>query len=126
MSVEIDWISAWYGLYGAWDSTINFWLSATFAVIVAIHALGTRATKSVTRMVAALYAAFSLYTMLRAFGIGKETIFVREKIKSLGIEAEESFFSSLASYADFVMLGIFFFGSVATSIFVLTAPRRKE
>ncbi len=126
MSIEIDWFAAWYGNFQVWDSTINFWLTATFAVIVAIHALGERATKRITRLVAALYGAFSLYTALRGLAISKETLYLMETIKSLGIDAEASFFSSAGVYADALMLVIFLFGSVATTIFVLTASREEK
>ena len=36
---EIDWLSAYYGVFDAWDATFNFWITATFAVIVAVHAI---------------------------------------------------------------------------------------
>ena len=61
VETEIDWVAAWYDTWTVIDSTINFWITATFAVIVAIHALGEKATKQVTRPVAALYAGFSDY-----------------------------------------------------------------
>ena len=124
MSVEIDWIAAWYGVYAAWDATINFWLTGTFAVIVAVHALGKRATKPVTRLVASLYGAFSVYTLMRSVAIGAETFFIAERIESLGISSERVFFSDFGWYADYLMLGIFMFGSVATVVFVVTAPGR--
>ncbi len=33
--IDADLWTAWFSAYGAWDSTINFWLTATFAVIIA-------------------------------------------------------------------------------------------
>ena len=44
VSTEIDWLNAYYGVFNTWDATFNFWITATFAVIVAIHAISKTIT----------------------------------------------------------------------------------
>ncbi len=72
LPVEVDLLSAWYAAFATWDSTINFWISATFAVLVASHTLRKSMTTQLARYMAALYGAFCLYTFLRALSLYAE------------------------------------------------------
>jgi hypothetical protein len=93
-SKEVDWVAAWYGVWNIWDSTIGFWMTATFAVIVATHALGNRATREVTRPLAILYATFSTYTILRGITISLESNRIAEEVS----KPEIDMFSHLYSF----------------------------
>ena len=124
-SPEIDWITAWYGSYAAWDESINFWLTATFAVIVAVHALGDRVIPLLCRIIAFLYLAFSFYTGSRIVSLALEGAYIMEQMEKIGVELKADYFGSIGFYGDLVLYGLFFFGTLATVVFVLTAPRRS-
>ena len=49
LSVEIDLWPTWYAAFSTWDSTINFWITATFAVLVASHSLRNSMTTQLSR-----------------------------------------------------------------------------
>ena len=125
---EVDWVAAWYEIWGVYDATINFWITVTFAVIVAVHALGIRATRQVTFPLAALYTSFSLYTALRSIGLYSDTKKVVEELKKADIDFFQYNSTTLdwGALADVVLAAIFLFGTVFTIYFILTAHKRNS
>ena len=125
-SNEIDWLAAWYLSYGVWDSTINFWITATFAVLVAVHALGDKATLQITRPIAMLYGAFSIYTILRAIGIYGEASRILEIVTDPSIDLFANGTYRFGYFADYLLWAIYACGSIYTTYFVATAHKRNE
>ena len=124
-SNEIDWIAAWYEVSASWDTTISFWMTATFAVIVATHALGERVTLSLTRLLACLYGAFSLYTALRLWSTTEEGLYIFEQLQAANLMLKPAdYLDSSNVYQDVVLWLIIGLGSIATVYFVFSAPRR--
>jgi len=126
-SREVDWVAAWYDIWGVADATLNFWITATFAVLVAVHALGNRATKQITLPIAILYTGFSLYTAFRVVGILRETQKVVEEITKPDINLFAHYTGiGWGTLADYVLFGTFVFGCIYTVYFVITAPNRID
>ena len=122
-SVETDWVAAWFDLIALWDTTISFWMSATFAVIVAIHALGERVTPSLKRLLAGLYGGFSLFTLVRLVGLAEDGRFISERLAEAQIRLRpEGFGWSAASEA--ILWWLVIGGIIATIHFILSAPRK--
>ena len=123
---EVDWVAAWYEIYAVWDATINFWITATFAVIIAVHVLGPRATKTVTIPIALLYTGFSLYTGFRFMGIGIESLKVVEEISKFDIDlfSHYSWFN-WGRASDIALAVTFVGGTIYTIYFVGSAHRRQ-
>ena len=121
--MEIDWVAAWFDLIALWDTTISFWMSATFAVIVATHALGSRVTPLLTRLLAGLYGAFSLYTLIRLIGLSDDSRYISERLAEAQIRLRPEGFS-WSVISDVILWWIFVIGSVLTIYFILSAPRK--
>ena len=117
--------SAWYAAFGTWDSTINFWLTATFAVVVAAHTLRESMTKRLARLLAWLYGAFCLYTLLRGGSLYIEGVSLSSQMMANGIR-----FTLLGSIlnllSNITILAIFCFGSIATIRFILTSSGPED
>ena len=124
-SYDIDWMAAYYGNFELGDSTINFWLTATFAVIVAVHALGANVTKNLTRLIASLYALFSVYTWIRYLYLVDQFEFVSNRVQELA-NSETFGCGETCFVLDSVIEMLFLGGSLATVIFVLLASRRTK
>ncbi|NRB70948.1 MAG: hypothetical protein HRU51_03430 [Xanthomonadales bacterium] len=126
LPVEIDLWSTWYAAFSTWDSTINFWITATFAVLVASHSLRNSMTTQLSRYLAGLYVAFCLYTLLRAGSIYVEAYKLSWVMMEYGIGFSRA--SSLMNFlSNLTMLLIFIVASFVTVRFVLaTAPDRQS
>lgn len=119
LPVELDLWSTWYAVFATWDSTINFWISATFAVLVASHTLRNSMTTQMSRYMAWLYGAFCLYTLLRAVSIYAEGANLANVMMSHGITFTR--FGGLMNFlSNLTILVIFLVGSFFTLKFVLS------
>ena len=127
MSVEIDWLGAYYGMVTAWDATLNFWLTATFAVVVAVHVLDRGMTKQLKWFLFSLYGLFSIHMFSRSVYVTNEGILIQEKLRDLGIEISSSeYFLSAHSAADFSLFMIFVLGSIGTLVFIFFSGRGRD
>ena len=128
VTAEIDWVSAWYDTWAVMDSTINFRITATFAVIVAIHALGEKATRHVKIPVAALYFGFSMFSASRMGLIFTESETIMRALQEAGIDM----FGDGATYGFWTAVGVvslvltFVFGTCYTLYFVLRGSKGGE
>ena len=120
LPVEFDLWSAWYGAFGTWDSTINFWLTATFALIVATHTLSHSMTVTLRRLLAYLYSAFCIYTLLRGTSLYLEGVNLSTTMINHGITFSPA--SALANFlSNVTILLIFLFGSAGALRFLMAA-----
>ena len=122
-SLEIDWVAAWFDMIALWDTTISFWMSVTFAVIVAVHALGKRVTPPLTRLLAGLYGAFSLFTLFRLIGLAEDSRFITEHLAAAQIRLRPEGFG-WSAMSESILWWVVVVGIIATLHFILTAPRR--
>lgn len=100
------------------DHMVEFWLSATFAVIVARHAASESLSDGVLWVIAFLYLAATAFSVTRyrlAAGRGEE---YRERLTSLGFEA---FWQPLEMERGmtFNVLALWIVGTLATLYFLL-------
>ncbi|MEM7218926.1 MAG: hypothetical protein AAF515_11225 [Pseudomonadota bacterium] len=117
LPVEYDLWSAWFGAFGIWDSTINFWLTATFALVVASHTLRNTMTLGLRRILAYLYGAFCAYTLLRGISLYLEGLNISQAMIAHGI-----YFSPMSAWANLLsnvmIFVVFVFGSVGALRFL--------
>lgn len=124
---EIDWLSAYYGMVTAWDATFNFWLTATFAVIVAVHVLNRGITTKLKWFLFSLYGLFSIHMFSRSIYVSKEGILIQERLAELGISiSPEHYFLSANAAADFSLLLLFLLGSLGTLVFIASAGKHEN
>ncbi len=125
VSKEVDWLGAYYGMVTAWDATLNFWLTATFAVVVAVHVLDRGITPKLKWFLFFLYGLFSTHMLSRSIYITKEGILIQDHLRSLGIQiSPEDYFVSAQSIADFSLILLFAFGSIGTLVFIFYSGKR--
>ena len=129
LPVEYDLWSAWYGAFSTWNSTINFWLTATFALIVATHTLSQSMTITLRRLLSYLYGAFCTYTLLRGISLYLEGVNLSSTMIAHGIRFSPA--SALTNFlSNVVILLIFLFGSAGALRFLLstavTPPSEDE
>ena len=126
-SREVDWVSAWYDLWAVSDAVISFWITATFAVLIAVHMLGDRATRSITNAIALLYTGFCIYSAFRVAQLMTEAQKVVEELfkEDIDLFAYQSSIS-WGAVGDYVLTATLLFGSIYTIYFVLTVHKRID
>ncbi len=118
-SQEVDFLSAYYGMVAAWDATLNFWLTATFAVVVAVHVLDRGITTRLKWLLFFLYGLFSIHMLSRSVYITNEGILIQERLREMGIEISSAdYFLTAQSIADFSLILLFLSGSIGTLVFI--------
>ena len=125
IAVEVDIWNAWFAAFATWDATINFWLTATFAVIVSTHTLSHSITPSLRRLLATLYIAFCVYTLLRGTSLYLLGVQLSSEMMSQGVR-----FSPATALANFLsnvaIILIFVGGSIGASRFILTTSKSAQ
>ena len=71
-------------LFRDMDSMIEFWISATFAVVIAVFVAGARLGRGIRRMILWLYLAASLLAALRWTMILRRTLAYRARLAAEG------------------------------------------
>ncbi len=120
LPVEIDLWSAWYAAFSIWDSTINFWISATFAALIAAHSLQNSMTRQLARYVAWLYGSFCIYTLFRALSVYAEAAHLSFVMVEHGIQFTE-FGSTMNFLSNLTISCIFLTASGFTLKFILSS-----
>ena len=121
IALEIDWVNAFYSMMGLWDMTLNFWLTATFAIIVAVHVLGDGVTARLRWLILMLYSFFSAFTLSRSLAIGVQSEYIESRLKELGIDLVTQ--ESIILLSDLLLLTLFLIGTIGTLVFVYTSGR---
>ena len=107
----------------ALDSNFEFWLTVSFALLVASYLVTEEIPKSVFLVTISLYAAATALFMVRGMTMGRTLSSIRDQLESMGtttsiITAGENYF--VAGLYFIIMLG----GTAATMIFVYWRFRR--
>ena len=120
--IDADLWTAWFSAYDAWDSTINFWLTATFAVIIAAHALSSSMTPRLSRLIAGLYGAFCMYTIFRGISVYLQAASIYSNMLGAGIKFSE-IGATMDLFADITISLVIVIGSYGTLRFVLSQKK---
>ena len=111
-----------------WDillTNFEFWLTVTFAGVVAIHALGSKVNNRLAWTIGLLYSGFALHTLLSSLTIITQIFYVLElgeqAATALNNKIPPNPFGEISLY----WFGAFFLiGSTLTTIFILKSPKR--
>ena len=124
---EIDWVNAYYSMVGIWDATFSFWLTSTFAVIVAVHVLGIGISTKLRWLILVLYSLFSALILSRYMVIAEQSQNIGLRLTELGIVLPpEDYFGSSEFFSDTLLFLLFWVGSIGTAVFVYTSGKRNE
>ena len=103
------------------DRIFEFWLTASFAVVVASHYVSDRLTTRLATVLAALYGLISLQLVVRYFLAIRKMIETRDILVSRG----ETFALGAAGFAGSLVLATFAVGIVSVLAFVWISRSRE-
>lgn len=103
------------------DRIFEFWLTASFAVVVASHYVSDRLTTRLATVLAALYGLISLQLVVRYFLAIRKMIETRDLLVSRG----ETFALGAAGFAGFLVFATFVVGIVSVLAFVWISRSRE-
>lgn len=118
---EYELVSLVYDLFRDMDAQIQFWLQATFAVVVAVYFAGHRLSIGLRRFLAVMYLAASIQAALRWTLFLRRSIEHREALEAMGASDIPTTWGLVGSVT--VLLMIIFVGGVAGTVYFLA---RKE
>ena len=118
---EYELTSLVYDLFRDMDAQIEFWMQATFAVVVAVYFAGHRLSVGLRRFIAVMYLAASIQAALRWVLFLRRSIDHREALVALGVSDIPTTWSLVVSVT--VLLAIVFVGGVVGTVYFLA---RKE
>lgn len=98
------------------DQILEFWLTASFAVLVASHFLADRLTRPIAALLAISYSVFSALLMTRFYVTGTKAFEIRERLVAAG----ETFSGGGSQLVGILSTVTFIVGFVAV-LFVLRA-----
>lgn len=109
-------------LFRDMDAQIQFWLQATFAVLVAVFFAGDRLTRGLRRLVALLYTAASLLAAARWVLTLRRNLAYRERLTEGGYSDIPTDLWLLIP-VNLLILFIFCAGAIGTVRFLSTPPQ---
>jgi len=105
------------------DSMLQFWVSITFAVIVAVHFVGNRLGRQMYLLMSGLYALVSVVSLARYIGA---SIQVTHYIEVLRAEGEWPVPLTVSAVAGFGTGLLLICGSIGTLYFMYSIRRSGE
>jgi len=96
------------------DSTMEFWLAASFAVILASHFARATLDMKLKIVMSLLYILVTAIAVFRILGDLEQLVFLSRFLQEAGVELPRSY-SQIAMQLRFVLYG---FGTVATLAYV--------
>ena len=118
---EYELVQSWFSGIEAYDSGFEFWLTGTFAVIVACHLGQDILDKWYTLFLAILYTIFSINMLFRSLLAAELITRYREQLPQFGIISEPWLVFGNMMIATITFI-VGFFG---TLFFVFRTLRRK-
>ena len=107
---------------GQIDTAFQFWLAATFAVVVAAHAVRESIDLSLKTIVTILYLLLTAFSVLKTLGDFQQVAYLAEIASAGGYDLTTEY-SSLAGLFRFLL---YFIATLAVSIYVWTVDRSKR
>ena len=118
---EYELVQSLFSGIETYDSGFEFWLTGTFAVIVACHLGQDILDKWYALFLATLYTMFSLNMLFRSMLAGELIVRYREQLQQLSITSE-----TWLSSGNVVLASItFIVGFFGTLFFIIRTLRRK-
>ena len=109
-----------YELFRDMDGQIEFWMQATFAVVVAAFFAGDRLSRGIRRAVAALYLIASLLAALRWTLFLRRTLSYRDEMIAAGYGDIPTDWWLVAPVT--VLIQLMFVGGVIGTVYFLARP----
>ena len=118
---EYELVQSWFSGIEAYDSGFEFWLTGTFAVIVACHLGQDILDKWYTLFLAILYTIFSINMLFRSMLASELILRYREQLPQFGVTSEAWLVSGNLVLAS-ITFTVGFFG---TLFFIIRTLRTK-
>ena len=104
------------------DSNFEFWITASFALLVASHFVNAKISMPMFVIVLGLYISGTLLVTVRLYTTGRTITSIRDQLENMGAE------TAIVSSMENDLVGALYFlviivGTVATCIFVFTKYR---
>ena len=120
---EAELISAFHQTLDAINSNFEFWLSATFALILAFYFASEKISNLMFRIVLFLYISTTLLMFGRLWEFGMTNESIRAQIQALNTN------TYIAGYASNVLFGLGFWlimivGTIGTVMFVVSTKKK--
>ena len=106
-----------FDIFRDMDGQIQFWLEATFAVVVAVFFAGDRLSTPIRRVIAGLYLLASTIAAMRWALFLRRTLKYRERLREGGYPDIETDPALVGVISPLIML-MFIVGVVATLYFI--------
>ena len=116
-----DLIERFYSAVALSDSILQFWISITFAVIVATHFVGNRVGRTMHFLMTGLYALVSVISIARYLGNSIQLISFTDALRAIDEWPVPWIYSAVAGYGTLLLLvlgtsgTLYFMHSVRTS-----------
>jgi hypothetical protein len=117
---EASVIDLFYSAVALSDSILQFWISITFAVIVATHFVGKRIGSTMYLLMASLYGLVSIVSIARYLGASVQLIHYVDALREAGEWPVPGIYSVIAGYGTLLLLGL---GTVGTLYFMRSVRR---
>lgn len=114
---EYELTSLVYDLFRDMDAQIEFWMQATFAVVVAVYFAGHRLSLGLRRFLALLYLAASVQSALRWVLYLRRVLVHREEMTDLGYSDIPTTWWLVGSVTT--LLAVIFVGGVIGTVYFL-------
>lgn len=106
----------------ALDSNFEFWITASFALLVASHFTNVKIPMPMFAIVLGLYISGSLLFTVRLYTMGRTVTSIRDQLESIGAET-----AIISAMENTLVAGLYFLvvlvGTVATALFVIAKYR---
>jgi hypothetical protein len=117
---EYELTSVVFDLFRDMDSMIEFWIQATFAVVVAVFVAGNRLSRWMRRVIATLYLLASLIAALRWNVLGYRASLYRERLLEGGYRDIAT--SPAAIHVVTALIALMFLIAVISTMRLLLQP----
>ena len=120
---EAELISTYLQTLDAVNSNFEFWLSATFALIIAFYFASDKISDQMYRIILFLYISMSVLMFARLIEVGLTNESVRAQLEALDAE---TYISSMAANTVFAMgfWLIMILGTIGTVMFVVSSKKK--
>ena len=115
---EYELTSLVYDLFRDMDAQIEFWMQATFAVVVAVYFAGHRLSIGLRRFIAVIYVAASVQAALRWSLLLYRSINYRKEMEALGFSDIPTSWWLVTGVSGLIILT--FLGGVVGTVYFLT------
>ena len=114
---EYELTSLVYDLFRDMDAQIEFWMQATFAVVVAVYFAGHRLSLGLRRFIAVIYLAASIQSAMRWALLLSRTITYRDEMIERGMSDIPTTWWLVGSVS--ILIIVIFLGGVVGTVYFL-------